>query len=77
MSVKNKATGTSHEVYFAYSLISSVTLVSRGERLYYIHRRGAFGDARFGQTGQCEGLNSVERATDWLHVFHVYIPWIN
>lgn len=24
--------------------------------------------ARFGLTGQCEGLRIVERVTDWLHV---------
>ena len=34
----------------------------------YVHRRGAFGVARFGLTGQCEGLRIVERVTDWLHV---------
>lgn len=26
----------------------------------------------FRQTGQCEGLNSVERATDWLRAFCIY-----
>ena len=34
----------------------------------YLHIRGAFGVARFGLTGQCEGLRIVERVTDWLHV---------
>lgn len=39
------------------------------ERVFiYLHIRGAFGVARFGLTGQCEGLRIVERVTDWLHV---------
>ncbi|MBQ2366150.1 MAG: hypothetical protein II293_03215 [Bacteroidaceae bacterium] len=35
----------------------------------YIHQRGAFSVARFDNLGQCEGLYSVERVTDWLHAF--------
>jgi len=39
----------------------------------YLHMRGAFGVARFGLTGQCEGLRVVERVADWLHAF-LYKP---
>ena len=34
-----------------------------GWNYVYIHIRGAFSVARFGQTGQCEGLRIVERVT--------------
>ena len=37
--------------------------------IIYLHIRGAFGVARFGLTGQCEGLRIVERVTSWLHAF--------
>ena len=40
---------------------------------YILTLRGAFGVARFGLDGQCEGLYIVERVTDWLHAFYVYI----
>ena len=42
--------------------------------IIYLHIRGAFGVARFGLTGQCEGLRIVERVTDWLHVFYFVYP---
>ena len=38
----------------------------------YIHPRGAFSVARFRLSGQCESLQNVDRAQNWLHVFCLY-----
>ena len=57
-------------MYCIQPLLASVAFRFRcQERVFiYLHTRGAFGVARFGLTGQCEGLRIVERVTDWLHV---------
>ena len=38
-----------------------------------LHQRGVFGVARFRLVGQCEGLSIVERVTNWLHAFCMYM----
>ena len=70
LSVKNKATRNVSWVYCIQPLLASVAFRIRyQERVFiYLHIRGAFSVARFGLTGQCEGLRIVERVTDWLHV---------
>ena len=41
---------------------------------WYIYSSAwGFQRCSFRQSGQCEGLYSVERASDWLHVFCVYV----
>lgn len=37
--------------------------------IYILTHTWGFRVARFGLTGQCEGLRIVERVTDWLHAF--------
>ena len=37
-----------------------------------MHQRGVFSVARFGLSGQCEGLYIVEPGRIWLHVFYLY-----
>ena len=67
---KTKQCRTSHGciVYSPHWLRLHFAFVAK--RVFiYLHIRGAFGVARFGLTGQCEGLRIVERVTDWLHVF--------
>ena len=66
---RTKQQGTSHGciVYSPHWLRLHFAFVAK--RVFiYLHIRGAFGVARFGLTGQCEGLRIVERVTDWLHV---------
>lgn len=67
---RTKQQGTSHGCIVYSPLLASVAFRIRcQERVFiYLHIRGAFGVARFGLTGQCEGLRIVERVTDWLHV---------
>ena len=52
--VKNKATGTSHEVviYCPYWLLHAMANVG----ILYTHRRGAFGVARFDKQGNARAL---------------------
>ena len=69
---RTKQQGTSHGciVYSPHWLRLHFAFVAK--RVFiYLHIRGAFGVARFGLTGQCEGLRIVERVTDWLHVFFI------
>ena len=67
---RTKQQETSHGciVYSPYWL-RTILLFAAKSAFIYLHIRGAFGVARFGLTGQCEGLRIVERVTDWLHVF--------
>ena len=44
--------------------------------IYILTHTWGFGVARFGLTGQCEGLRIVERVTGLAPRFHVYIPTI-
>lgn len=63
--VKNKATGTPHGVYYMQPSFDSDLFIRQVLTLWliiYLHRRGAFGVARFRLVGQCEGLSTVERA---------------
>ena len=72
---RTKQQGTSHGciVYSPHWLRLHFAFVAK--RVFiYLHIRGAFGVARFGLTGQCEGLRIVERVTDWLHVFYFVYP---
>ena len=55
-------------VLYQPSLASVAFRIRCKKGIYILHIRGAFGVARFGLTGQCEGLRIVERVTDWLHV---------
>ena len=66
---RTKQQETSHGciVYSPYWL-RTILLFAAKSAFIYLHIRGAFGVARFGLTGQCEGLRIVERVTDWLHV---------
>lgn len=68
--VKNKATGTPQGCFICTA--RSVPYCIIRERVDYI-QTSAWGFRRcsFRQTGQCESLYSVERVTDWLHVFCV------
>ena len=54
-----KATATLHVM--TISISRGLAKASRREKIY-VHRRGAFGVARFDRQGQCEGLQIVERA---------------
>ena len=73
--VKNKATGTSHGVYYIlYALIGLLCVFhseARGVTIYS-HLRGAFSVARFDLSGNAKAFLSWNEQQDWLHVF-IYI----
>ena len=56
--VKNKATGTPHEVYCIQPLLASDDFCRSLLRVLsiYVHRRGAFGVARFDNLGDARAF---------------------
>lgn len=73
---RTKQQGTSHGciVYSPNWLRLHFAFVAKKGYLYTYTYVGLSAVARFGLTGQCEGLRIVERVTDWLHVsFILYI----
>ena len=77
--VKNKATGTPHEVYYIQpSLASDGSIVRCQECFLYIYTGvGAFGVARFDWQGNAKAFTLWNEWQDWLHVFmYIYQPFI-
>ena len=73
--VKNKATGTSHGVYYIlYALIGLLCVFhseARGVTIYS-HLRGAFSVARFDLSGNAKAFLSWNEQQNWLHAFYLY-----
>lgn len=60
------------DVSYIQSLLAHSILQWVNRWYYILTSAWGFQRCSFRQTGQCEGLNSVERATDWLRAFCIY-----
>ena len=75
--VKNKATGTPHEVYYIQPSLASDDFVIRCQESSYICTQAwGFRRCSFRQLGRCQSLYTVERVTGLAPRFYVYIPTI-
>lgn len=73
-SVGNQATKDAPGVYYIPT-VPHPRVGFAGRRPYIFTSAWGFRRCSFRRTGQCEGLQSVERAADRLHVFCSYPAW--